>query len=457
MSSMTISMPNTCIYPEVVQTMPEKVPMMLAGKKMPNEDHWLDWTTCCHTYFTNKETLKAENYVTNVAGGIKSRCVALWYQANHVKLNKLSFKEFLSKCTGSFANLVNTMINDNSTLTSSTYHLDDSQLRTQLKLAMDPLLCSKVDKNEKISAEKDLDLWVDLVVITDKKRTCEREAHQLEVEEATQKILNNDKKRSASAAGLTDVSHSGSNPAQSSSSNPAPIPSYSGCPRLPQITETEFSYHTLTQADVDNAHNALPMNHPLKFAQPNPPITATYVSAPPQYNVAPPAPQIVHSHTYPPLYPQPAVAAAVTATADLPAPTAACLPPNDLKQSMLDAWFTLNEASLDSNDSRFVSTSPVAAVSSPSVPTTSTSVPFLLPHLFWHCAIDDLASPFSRHNLDLDLPVTQPWSSWAKTAPAATMLQITMDSAILDAIWVEYKDDEFCKKLASTDTCNPLV
>ncbi|KAK0490438.1 hypothetical protein IW261DRAFT_1325476 [Armillaria novae-zelandiae] len=65
---------------------------------MSTEDHWLDWATCCQTYFANKETLKAENYVTNVAGGLKPRHIALWYQANHIDLNKLTFEEFLTKC-----------------------------------------------------------------------------------------------------------------------------------------------------------------------------------------------------------------------------------------------------------------------------------------------------------------------------------------------------------------------
>ncbi len=47
--------------------------------------------------FHDKESLKAENYVTNVAGGLKPCCIVLWYQANHIELNKLSFEDFLTK------------------------------------------------------------------------------------------------------------------------------------------------------------------------------------------------------------------------------------------------------------------------------------------------------------------------------------------------------------------------
>ncbi|SJL09298.1 uncharacterized protein ARMOST_12675 [Armillaria ostoyae] len=60
-TSTPTSHPLLCIYLEIVQTAPQKVPMMLAGEKMLTKDHWLDWATCCHMYFVNKESLKAEN------------------------------------------------------------------------------------------------------------------------------------------------------------------------------------------------------------------------------------------------------------------------------------------------------------------------------------------------------------------------------------------------------------
>lgn len=87
--------------------------------------------------------------------------------------------------TGSFADLTNSMINDNSALTGSTFHLDDDHLRIQLELAMDPLLSSEIDNNKKITAKKDLDTWVDLVIIIDERHTCEKEMRKVEAEEAT--------------------------------------------------------------------------------------------------------------------------------------------------------------------------------------------------------------------------------------------------------------------------------
>ncbi|KAK0471451.1 hypothetical protein IW261DRAFT_1314896, partial [Armillaria novae-zelandiae] len=243
-----------------------KVPMMLAGEKNPTEDHWLDWATCCRTYFANKETVKAENYVINVAGGLKPRRVALWYQANHVELNKLTFEEFLTKCmtkwlpstwqktrqakllsitqgTGSFSDLANAMINHNSALSGSNCHLDDERLRTQLDLAMDPLLRAEVDENEKIYTEKDLDAWVDLVVIVDERRTREKEMRLAEVEEHARKIMTNDKKRSSTTAGFNNASRTGQNPntsfSNTSSSNTSTSTTYKARPRLPQITESE--------------------------------------------------------------------------------------------------------------------------------------------------------------------------------------------------------------------------
>ncbi|KAK0493791.1 hypothetical protein EDD18DRAFT_1356264 [Armillaria luteobubalina] len=423
--------PSSCMYAEVIRTAPEKVPMMLAGLSMPTEDHWLDWVTCCRTYFANKETLKAKNYVTNVAGGIKPCRITLWYQTNHVDLNKLSFEEFLSKCmtkwlpsnwlklrqakmlsltqgSGSFADLANTMINNN----------------IQLDLSMDLLLRAEIEDNEKISAEKDLDSWIDLVIIVDEKHARERIMCKAEVKEAARKFVNSDKKCSSSTAGFNDSSHSNNNSNPPGPSQTQNFPSDNSYPIhqcVPPLTESEHAllllyfgcvkcrqffvnhnkcdcpngfpspvgYHMLSQTNVNNACHGLPHNHPLKMAQPRQPVTATHVLSAPtiQYIIPPVTPQVIASHSYPPTYTQPVQ----TAQAELPAVTAACLPSFNPKQQTLDNWFALNEASLDSNDSRFVSGPPIAVI--------APSVPFLVPHLMWECAVDDPSS-FCRRRVN---------------------------------------------------------
>ncbi len=151
---------------------------------------------------------------------------------------------------------------------------------------MDPLLHAEIDDNKKIFGEKDLDTWVDLVIIVDKRRTHEKDMHRAEAEEAACKMINNDKKCSSSTAGFNDSSCSGTtSTAQSSSTN---TPNSTKCYQFfvnynKDNCKNSFpllvGYHTLTQADIDNAQNALPNTYLLKFAQPAQLVAATHVPA----------------------------------------------------------------------------------------------------------------------------------------------------------------------------------